>query len=58
MKEPSNYFNRPLVLLDKSETTESQMSRQHPDDDDAIDIKGSVDIVENEFAEYDDEDDS
>lgn len=34
------------------------MSRQQQDDDDAIDIKGSVDIVENEYDEYDDEDDS
>ena len=33
------------------------MSRQHPDDDDAVDIKGSVDIVENDYGEYDDEDD-
>lgn len=42
--------------MDKSETTESQMSRQHPDDDEVVDIKGSVDIVENEYEEYDDED--
>ena len=34
------------------------MSRQQQDDDDAIDIKGSVDIFENEYDEYDDEDDS
>jgi len=33
------------------------MSRQHPDDDDAVDIKGSVDIVENDYGDYDDEDD-
>lgn len=33
------------------------MSRQHPEDDDVVDIKGSVDIVENYYGEYDDEDD-
>lgn len=34
------------------------MSRQHPDEDEIVDIKGSVDIVENEYEEYDDEDES
>jgi hypothetical protein len=34
------------------------MSRQHLEEDDHIGIKGSVDIVDNEYGDYDDEDDA